>query len=233
VLAVSGSKDLNKAVLTLVQEQLATLGFRKRKQQILSLPVSEDVVGFIGLNIATGGRGPGVLEINPVVGVRNQRVERLVAELVGEPFNELNPFSVGANVGYLSPESKYKPFIFTDAAAIQGPAGQLVGAVRMYGLPFINANAPLPAILETMRTRGFAIDYVAAYRIPVALHLLGKRAEADAFVSDELAKLGARTDPAAQRFRAFAGRFQERNHAAAGRNGKGGNDGLGAERGLG
>ncbi len=214
---MSSSKDFTKAVFALVQERLVSLGFRKRKQGILSLPVAEDVLGLVGLNKATGGRGPGILEINPVVGVRNQRVERLVAELVGEPFDELSPFSAGANVGYLSPQSKYQPFIFTETAPLYGPADQLVDAIRTHGIPFIQSNVPLPMLLETMRLNRFAIQIVAVYRIPVALHLLGKCAEADTVLNDELARLEVRTDPAAERFRVFANRLKERNGASASR----------------
>jgi hypothetical protein len=43
----------------------------------------------------------------------------------------------------------------------------------------------------------------------VALRLLGRCAEADAFLEDEVSKLGSRTDPAAERFRLFANRFNE------------------------
>jgi len=203
-------KEFYKKVLSQVQERIISLGFRKRKHAF-SLSVSEDVVGFLGLNQATGGRGPGVLEINPVVGVRNQRVERLVAELVGEPFDDLIPASAAANVGYLSPYSKYLPFIFTDGFPIDGPADQLVEAVRTYGLPFIHFNVPLHALVETMQSTRFAIQVVAVYRIPVALHLLGRNGEADSFVNNELVKLGPRTDPAAERFRTFANRFEALN----------------------
>jgi hypothetical protein len=209
------SKAFTKAVLALLQERLSTLGFRKRKQQISVLPVSEDVIGLIGLNKATGGRGPGVLEINPVVGVRNQRVERLVAELSGEPYDELNPFSAAANVGYLSPQSSYQPFLFTEAVAMGGTADQLVDAVRMFALPFIDANATLATLVKTMGSARFAFQFLSAYRIPIALHLLGKGVDAEVLVKDELAKLGSRTDEAAQRFRDFAGRFQTWNKTPA------------------
>jgi hypothetical protein len=207
------ASDLTKTVFALLQKRLVLLGFRKRKQGILSMSVTEDVLGLIGLNKATGGRGPGVLEINPVVGVRNQIVERLVAELVGEPFDELNPFTAGANVGYLSPQSKYQPSIFAETAPLDGPADQLIDAIRAYGLPFIHSNSSLPTLLETMRSNRFAIQHVAAFRIPAALHVLGRHAEANAFLTDEVAKLGARTDQAAKRFRVFADHFKERNRA--------------------
>jgi len=203
------ASQLTKTVLGLVQERLVSLGFRKKKHGILATAVAEDVIGLIGLNMATSGRGPGILEINPVIGVRNQRVERLVAKLVGEPFDEVSPFSAGANVGYLSPQQKYWPFIFAETAPLDGPANQLIGAIQTYGLPFIMSNVSLPSLLETMRSNRSAIQFVAVYRIPVALHLLGRSMEADVFLNEEIAKLGAGSDPAADRFRCFAGRLRD------------------------
>jgi hypothetical protein len=63
VITMSISKDFKKAVFTLIQERLVSQGFRKRKHGIFSLSFTEDVLGMVGLNTATGGRGPSILEI--------------------------------------------------------------------------------------------------------------------------------------------------------------------------
>jgi hypothetical protein len=202
------SKGFSKRVITLVEQRLASIGF-KRREGIPSLYVAEDVLGVVGLNRGHSGWGPGVLDINPVVGVRNQRVERLVAEIVGEPFDEVNGFT-GRNVGYLSPRKKFWPFLFQEGDVFEDTVDQLVDAVRTYGLPFITSNIPLSSILETIRRLGQPEAKV--YRIPVALHLLGKCSEADAFVDEDLTKLGPRSDLAAESYRAFAPRFREWNH---------------------
>jgi hypothetical protein len=206
------SQSFTNKVFTMVEQRLSSLGFERRKgisSRIPSLCVSDEVLGLVGLNCGHGGWGPGVLDINPVVGVRNQRVERLVAELREEPFNEVSPFT-GRNVGYLSPKKKYWPFLFREGDVVEDMADQLLDSVKMYGLPFITANIPLPSLLETMRRLGE--PQVRVYQVPVALHLLGKCAEAGTFVEEELANLGPRTDPAAELFRAFADRFRDWNH---------------------
>lgn len=69
---------------------LAQLGFDKRKPGIMTIKKSNDVYGWIGLNTATRGK-KGYFEINPVVGIRNQKIEKLVADLLGERFNEVVP----------------------------------------------------------------------------------------------------------------------------------------------
>jgi len=207
---MSAFEQFMKEVFGLLQQRLESLGFRKRRNQIFSLSVSEDVLGIVGLNKATRGRGPGVLEINPVIGVQNRRVGQLVAELSGEKFEETGPFLAQANVGYLSPASKYHPFLFTETEPAGELADQLLEAVRMYGLPFIRSNEPLPALLHTMRSTRFASPFNTVYGIPVALYLLGKNSEADAFLNDELAKLGSQTNPGAQHYRNFASHLRER-----------------------
>jgi hypothetical protein len=205
------SKEIKKKVLASLHQKFLDLGFRKRKYGIFACDASKDVLGLVGLN--TARRGVGVLEINPVVGVRNQRVERLVAELEGSVFDEVSPFDASANVGYLSPASSYRAFLFADGEPLDKTdktVDQLAEAVRNFGLPFIDANVPLPSLLETMRSGRFGIQFVAAYRIPAALHLLGRDREAEAFLDSELTKLNAAHDPAAERFRRFAACFRER-----------------------
>ena len=197
-----------KTVLALLKERLISLGFRKRKH-LFTTSVSEDVIGVVGLNQATSGRGRGVLEINPVIGIENLRVGRLVAELVGEKFDETGLWLAQANVGYLSPASEYVPYLFVEGTSPDRLADQLVDAANTYGLPFIRSNVPLPALLETMHSTRFGNPWNREYGIPVALYLLGRNSEADAFLNDELAKVGSRTDPASHRFRGFANRLRE------------------------
>lgn len=190
-----------KNVLQLVKTGLVSLGFRKRKH-VFSLSVSEDVLGLIGLN--TASRGPGVMEINTVIAVSNRRVGQLLAELEGKEFDETSPFLAHANVGYLSPASKYHPFLFPEPEPPEEGARQLVAAVEDYGLPFIHSNQPLAALLHTMRSTRFASSINTVYGIPVALHLLGEDSEADAFLREQLDKLGPQEAPFAQRYRNFA-----------------------------
>src|SRR3974390_1349222 len=156
-------KDFTKGVIASVQQELGTLGFEKRKAGILTLKIQTGVLGTVGLNTATG-RGPGVLEINPVVGVRNQQIERLVAELCGDPFDELIPPTLAGNVGYLSPANWYLPFLFSQDTEIGGVSAQLCDAVRVHGLPFIKEAANLAALVEAMQTGRFGIPFVIVYR---------------------------------------------------------------------
>jgi ABC-type branched-subunit amino acid transport system ATPase component len=53
---------------------LGSAGFRKRSGDVYTRQVAEDVLGWLGLNRAVN-RGDGLLEVNPVVGVRHQVLE--------------------------------------------------------------------------------------------------------------------------------------------------------------
>jgi hypothetical protein len=209
ILARATMSGFTKSILALVQQRFITEGFRKRKFGILSIPVSADVLGLVGLNTATHSRGRGVIEINPVVGVRNQRVERLVAELKQKPFDEVSPFTTGVNVGYLSPASRYQTFVFVEGESPEPIAEDLASAVQNYGIPFVRSNIALPSLFETLRSR-FSIPEIAEYRIPVVLHLMGRDTEADAFLDDELSRIASRSDAAAELFRTFATSLRER-----------------------
>ena len=203
------SKDFTKRVRGTVQKALGVLGFQKRKAGILTLSVTPIVVGSVGLNVAIG-RGAGILEINPVVGVRNQEIERLVAELVKETFDEVIPPTLAGNVGYMSPANRYTPFLFTEDTAVEAVADELREAVATNGLPFIKKNADLGTLVEAMQTVRFGIPFVVEYRIPVGLFLLGDHARVEAFIAARVAEIGARNDPAALRYKSFLAKLSQR-----------------------
>ena len=185
------------------------MGFQKRQSAILTIPLDADSFGWIGLNRATG-RGSGVLEINPVVGIRNQAVERLLADLVGEPFNELTPPTLAGNVGYLSPDNRYVAFLFGSFGDVQQSVERLCSMVQNHGLPFCRDNVELLKLVSSMLSTRFGVPEQLNYRIPVACFLAGERLMAMSALDARLDDIGSRADPAALRYRAFAQRLRER-----------------------
>jgi hypothetical protein len=175
---------------------------------IFTLGVTDDVIGWIGLNKAIRGQG-GVLEINPVVGVRNQQIERRVSDLTGDKFSEVVPPTLSGNLGYLMPENKYRPFMFHENDPIEPIVEELVAEVQTYGLPFVRTNADMGNLVKNLSTCRFAVSFVAAYRIPIGFFLLGQLDDAGAFLETERAKVEASEDPAALRFKAFAANLEK------------------------
>jgi len=208
---MKSSKSFAATVRASVHQSLAEIGFQKRKQGIPFRIVSDDVLAFVGLNTARSGRGPGVLEINTVVGIRNQRVEKLVSALDEFPYNEVSPFTASANVGYLSPVDRYTPFLFREAEPIDPISAELAAAVRDHGLPFVETNGDLATLLTTLRSPRRSIQFQSAYRIPVVLHFLERDEEALTYLEGQVAKLDSskQSDPAAEQFRRFAARFRQ------------------------
>jgi hypothetical protein len=201
-------RNFTRSVVTRVQQELGALGFRSRKG-ILTLNVQVGVIGTVGLNKARG-HGLGVLEVNPVVGIRNQNIERLVAELCEDAFDEVIPPTLAGNIGYLSPANHYLPFLFRQDGDIGGTARELCEAVKLFGLPFINECSDLLALVHAMQTARFGIPSVTDYRLPVGLWLLGEHIKAKAFLAARVEDIGARKDPAAIRYMRFAERLAER-----------------------
>src|ERR1035441_5051 len=196
---VSFSKEVDK----FLHIRLASLGFEKRKMGIMTIKISDDFLGWIGFNKATRGL-IGAVEVNPVVGVRNQRIEELVAELMERKVDKVIPATLAGNIGYMMPANKYTHFFFSRDASLEPAAQVLVQDVRDYGLPFIREHSEMSALGQGLRTSRFAIDYLADYRIPVALFLLNKMDEVEANLDATLKKTGDRQDAAASQYKLFA-----------------------------
>jgi hypothetical protein len=197
-----------KSVFRATYSHLAVLGFEKQKPGLLTIRITEDVLGWLGLNKAVRGQAGG-LEINPVVGVRSQPVEKLVADLSGTPFDKFVPATLAGNIGYMMPANKYRPYNFSTSTPLETVVKELVDDLRRYGLPFIRNHTEMVALVKGLHTSRFAIRFMADYRIPAGLFLLGQLDEAEAYLKAKLADLGDRRDPAALRYKVFAATFAE------------------------
>jgi len=200
--------SMRKMAFKLVQDRLVVFGFQKRRAGIFSCPILDEVIGWIGLNTATRGRSD-ALEINPVVGVRNQRIERLVAELTGDAFDDLIPPTIAGNVGYLSPARRYLAYTFAESASNEEVADRLCESIKMYGLPFMKKIADLRTMIKKMQTLRFGMAEQLHYRIPIGLWLLNEIEEAETAIATRLHTIGERSDPAALRYLSFAKELSE------------------------
>jgi hypothetical protein len=190
---------------TAVRAQLERVGFRKRSGWIFTVSMAPDVLGWLGLNRAVGRPEP-VLEVNPVVGIRHQQIERELAILLGEGFHPYVPPTVSSNLGYLMPEGRYRAWLF-DAANASGTASDMASAIERYGVPFMRSSSALPALVEAMTSGNLGVQDQLAYRVPIAYRLMGNHTAARQTLEDAIAKLGGRADAAAERFREFGRAF--------------------------
>lgn len=195
--------------LECVVERLGRLGFVKRAGLIFTLPLHGDVVlGWVGLNKATrGGRGEVVL--NPVVGVRHQGVEKVVAELRGEKYHGYVPPTVSSPLRYLMPVDERREWVLKKDGGDEAVADHLAGAVERFGCQFIRSCASSAGLVAAVRA-GHGHVHQNCYRLPVALLLAGNVVEAAQVIEQELGALGVRSDPAAEQLREFASRLRQR-----------------------
>lgn len=191
-----------RRVLEAVSAPLSQLGFRKRAGLIFTIDLPAGVIGWLGLNGATRHRAFGEIEINPVVGVRFQDLERMVAECRGEQFHPYQPPTISSPLGYRMPQARYKGWVFGPARSAD-VAADLVAAVATYGLPSMRSVLDLSQLCRCLERRS-GFEHQLIYRRPVAAFLVGDFERAHVVLDAALSDLGARTDPAAAEFRRFA-----------------------------
>lgn len=194
------------SVLTMVKPSLEALGYRKRAGAVFTLPIDDEFIGWLGLNAARehlGGQGVNVL---PIIGLRHQPTERLVAELAGRSFHAFQPPTIRASIGELMPGPIYAAWL-VQTGEPGATVESMLDAVRDVGLPFVRANATLPELRQRIDD-GFSTDQLP-YRCSAAAVVAGDSSAAAAIVDDALRGIERRTDNAANDFRRFADKLLE------------------------
>lgn len=197
------SKKLDSYVFALTAAELSKTGWKPRKPGIFTLTMCDESIGWLGLNAAHYLNG--ILEINPVCGVRHQRLEELVAEFSGMKNHQCIPPTVSSNIGYLMPDKKFISWKFQEDGNCDALVAEMTTEIEKNGRPFFEHNSTLEGIYASLLKlkRGIPPDPLD-YRIAVASLLLGKQTEAESFVDAKLREIGNRTDAAAEWFRNFA-----------------------------
>ena len=189
------------ATAELVQA-LTKLGFTKRSGSLL-LPLTEDVQGWIGLNTASR-RPDRLVAFNPVIGLRHQAVQQLVADLNQDmPDGYLTP-TVSSPLGYLMPERQFRQWYFGEGVDSESVVRDLVAAVERYGLPFMVEHQTLSGIAELLAQGMVPVPEQRAERAVAVALLAGQPDRAEQELVTILKRVGDRTDPAAERIRTFA-----------------------------
>ena len=173
-----------------------------KKKGVYVCDLDEDIGGWLGLNIAVN-RGDGRVGINPVVGIRHERIERTVAELSGEKGPGLIA-TVSTSLGYVSPEDRYLEWLFEPAPFdYESECRRMVMAIETYGTPFMKSNATLGAIIGDLEQLRFTSKDAAVYRLPVAYLLSGMREAAVASAKKQLTEVENRSDMVARQYKTF------------------------------
>lgn len=200
------------SAVRLVEESLRSplehVGLHQRTRGIFTIELAPGVLGWLGLNHATRYQEAGQVDVNPVVGVRHQAVERLIAELRGEKYHEYLPPTVSTPIGYVMPERRYVTWEFDGQHGMAAGWSALITAVTDYGVPFMRSLILLEATLEAINE---GLSQRPEYHVPTILEEIGRHDDALAALARVVDELGERQDAAARHLRDFAAAFWRRS----------------------
>lgn len=161
------------------------------------------------MNSASHSTPPGVVVFSPVVGVRLQRVQQVVAELLGTAGHTYIPPTVSCPLAHLVAPREYKAWRFNERQPdVDNELGDLVDAVRTTGLSFMRSLTTMPAALNALED-GHGHD--REYKRPVLKMLMGDREGALAALDEAEALRAGKTYPEAEQYRRFATGFRSRD----------------------
>jgi len=202
-----GRDESDNDVVNAYSLALAREGFTKREEDYYTITLSEDVLGWVGLDRARRGPRRAVLEIDIGVGLRNQPLEQLVAELKEVEYHDYFPPSIGMNIGYLMPKQIYTPWLFDNQTDIAAAVLQGMADLRKYAFPFMRSNIQLKKLLNTL----WKCEHVGwDYCIPAALYLLKDYRKIPRFLAEEITRREYWTERVDQPYRDFASRLLQR-----------------------
>jgi hypothetical protein len=158
--------------------------------------------GRLALNRA-GHAGIGY-EINPIVGVRHEQLERLTDELLALRPSKERTSSVIATLDHIM-RRPYTAFFFAYDAPVLPTAKTLVETFREHGLPYIEARRDLRALVADFLPIRYGMDLC---RLPTAYVLLGEFSAAERAIEEQLARFADGADTFAPAYTAFVARLR-------------------------
>lgn len=180
-----------------------------RQGRFYTMATGPETIGSIGLMASTKHMTAGEVEVQPVVASAHVGVERLVAELRGEPKKRGVPATVNVLLYRLIDPKVYRSWLFAPRIA-HTFAYRLAEDVSEYAIPYMRRLNSLEAIGAEIDVDTAGEESMRACRRAVAFALLGQSSRAQAIVDEELRRIDHRTDLAAELFRMFAGAFSRR-----------------------
>jgi hypothetical protein len=211
--------DPNRAVASLRSEALGSIGrslaihgWEERLKGVLThqLESEDGIAGWLGL-AATPKAERGYVSVNPVVGVHDPEVERLVAEFQGKRYRPFADGTIGRPLGYLMPTKSFRTWRFDGKTTANG-AEELAEAVTRYGLPYAEENADRRKLAETLERDDFVDSRIL--RMPVLLLLLGEPKRALEYAHDAKRRFRSDPGPAAPAYSEFSDRLRAYVEAA-------------------
>jgi hypothetical protein len=129
-------------------DRLLQLRFTAIRDGIFLLPFHSEVQGWLSLPLASGGRG--AVDVDPMVGVRHEAVERVVP--ASKPYDA----TVAKPLQTLVTD-EWSPWRFT-VDEFEQRADELMDTIERVAVPFMKDLASLEAIEHALETWAFAFQ---------------------------------------------------------------------------
>ena len=157
----------------MIQTDLKTISFQKKKYLFVK-QLDENTSGTIGFVIASH-RIPGVLFINPVVGVFHKQIEELYSKLTGRDTVKMCFPVISRPIGYLTPANEYMEWEYSEKLNIDEINADILDTIKKFGLPFIEKYRNQDDLLKCIEERKYILNDVKDYRLPILYYLRGEK----------------------------------------------------------
>ena len=137
-----------KEILRECVSQLEGLGFKKRAGEILTKPVSDDALGWVGLNTLT--QFEDTMDVNPMIGIRYQPIHAVIAKVNHTKVHPYETLTFGKNIGYLTSKNQFLGFEFNAGEDFAANAKSLGETIREFGLPYMEEHCTLESVLPSI-----------------------------------------------------------------------------------
>jgi hypothetical protein len=202
-------REFLRDLLAMIDRETLALGFKKQNRSY-TIVLNDDATGVVNYDVATH-RTDGRIGVNPIVGVHFRPIEIKIRD-----WFQTGPYltpTISSAIGYVTPEKRFLEWLFEPEFENEQEVRRMVRGVADYGLPFMKSHGTLASITEALEQKNFTVNESRAYRLPVAYLLQGKKDAATLIFNDEISKLDARADTAAENYRAFVKRSSDESNS--------------------
>lgn len=166
-------------------EALAVVGIRYR-YGVGSLAISDDFLGWIGLNVGTHRN---FVRVNPNIGVHCVPVMSLVAEVFGERYRSGELPTISYPLGEACP--RVLEFVFKSSSHIPAETQRLAATMGECGIPYMKQLADYDTLVSRLTSRVDALGSAPEY-LAVTLYLQGRASAAMELLDRLISKFGGK-----------------------------------------
>lgn len=180
-------------------------GFRQQSTKSFTLAINPDINGLVSLTVITEPGEEGI-HIGPFLGVRHEKLERMVSELTGVEFSLEATATLHTALGYVTPSASYHEFPFSRTTA-ELVSREMVQMIVQYGVPWMRTYDSLEKITKALIEK---YRDAARTRIPVVYYLKGNCDRAKMALEREVLALRNEEGAIPDQYRQFAAKLLAR-----------------------